>query len=439
MRLRALTHLMVPASAVLISACEGPQPLEPSATDVSVASTRSVPQQTGPYGATASSSSETRIDVSWQDNSTKPTSFEVHRSINGESGAFALLATTAARITSYSDQAVGFGAPYCYKVRGVQTSGSKTTNSAFSNTACAATVPSAPTNVAAVAAPATYVNISWEDNSSIETGYQVLREVWSGRQFFLHATTPANAVAHADDAVRDGTQYCYQVRAVRKLDHPDGSVTYSYSAPSSTACATAPLPLPPVAPSNTIARPSSSTTATVAWTDNSPRADGFRNYRSTDEGTVWILAGTVTRMQWQGFEDTGRQTEQRVCYRVTAFNAGGESPPSNASCITPPAFPTNVTATRLDAQTIEFKWNDNSSIEEGYQIWMTWGYGVCDGASAGWYEGEDLVVELPPGSTSYRHTEVSVGCGYENQGVNGYYIVSTKDGGRSSAMGVPIP
>src|SRR5688572_13958388 len=99
MRVRALLHLMVPTSAVLISACEGPQPLEPSASDVSVASARSVPQQSGPYGATALSPSETRIDVSWQDNSTKPVSFEVHRSTNGESGAFALLATTAARVT----------------------------------------------------------------------------------------------------------------------------------------------------------------------------------------------------------------------------------------------------------------------------------------------------------------------------------------------------
>ena len=44
--------------------------------------------------------SDSRIDVSWQDNSANETGFEVHRSADGANGIFTRIATTAAGVTS---------------------------------------------------------------------------------------------------------------------------------------------------------------------------------------------------------------------------------------------------------------------------------------------------------------------------------------------------
>ena len=60
---------------------------------------------------------------------------------------------------------------------------------------------------------------------------------------------------------------------------------------------------------------------------------------------------------------------------MVAFNLVGDSPPSDSSCTKPPAAPTVVAATPLDAETIEFTWTDNSNVEQGYQVWLDDGYG----------------------------------------------------------------
>lgn len=435
MRVRALVHVILPASAILLVACEGRQPLDPSAaTELTVAAARSASDPVGPSSTTAVGVSETQIDVAWQDNSIKRTGFEVHRSSTGEGGSFFLLATTAANITRHSDQWLAFGTPLCYKIRAVQRVGNKTTYSAFSNTACAAAPPNAPTNFVAVAAPNTFINLTWQDNSNAETSYQVFRQLNGLDSFFLLATTAANTTAYADQPATAGTRHCYQVGAVRKSTLPDGSFTYSYSARSNTECAVAPAPLPPAAASNSTASPTSSFGTTVRWTDNATNEDGFRVYRSTDGGTAWVLAGTAPRAEWgvPQFDDSGLQSEQQVCYRVVAFNSGGEAPSSNTGCTTPPAGPSDLTATRVGAETVRFNWSDNSAVEDGYQLWVRWAHGDCN-ASTGWYEGESLIAELPIGSTSYDYTPVELGCGPDEPGsYYGYFVVAARDGGRSS-------
>jgi hypothetical protein len=121
-----------------------------------------------------------------------------------------------------------------------------------------------------------------------------------------------------------------------------------------------------------------------------------------------------------------------VCYKVVAFNSGGEAAASNTACSTPPAAATNFAVTRLNAEEVEFSWNDNSSVEDGYELWVWMTEGDCcqegSGCNSGYSEGEILVTRLPSGTTSYRHKPKAV-CGYAEYG---YYVVATKDGGRST-------
>ena len=153
----------------------------------------------------------------------------------------------------------------------------------------------------------------------------------------------------------------------------------------------------------------------VSWLDNSSDEGGFRIERSLDLGSSWTAAGTVGPNVSASL-DSGRASEQQVCYRVIAFNAWVVSAPSNADCTTPPAAPTNLTATAVDpAPTIDLTWMDNSAVEDGYVVWAE--------LSTGWTV-EFLLIELLPNST---HQTTSCGDGYECY----YYIAARKDGGYS--------
>src|SRR5207244_5573127 len=102
------------------------------------------------------------------------------------------------------------------------------------------------------------------------------------------------------------------------------------------------------APSSTVspytvgAKPWSSSTVgvSVTWTDVSKPASSYRMYRSTDGGAAWELV-SLTGSDGRFWDY--RPSEQLACYRVVAYNAGGDAAPSNTACATPPAGPTNLT------------------------------------------------------------------------------------------------
>jgi hypothetical protein len=128
----------------------------------------------------------------------------------------------------------------------------------------------------------------------------------------------------------------------------------------------------------------------IGWGDNSSNEDGFRIERSTDGGATWAVAGIAPASNYAGSTatDGGRASELEVCYRVVAFNASGDSAPSNTACTTPPAAPSNLTKTWLDAVTVEVRWTDNSAVEDGYEVHFSDGESYCSYAF------------LPPNSTS---------------------------------------
>jgi hypothetical protein len=76
-----------------------------------------------------------------------------------------------------------------------------------------ATPPAAPTNLAASAASATQVNLTWTDNANNETGFKVERKTGANGTYAQIATPGVNATSYSDTTVAAGTQYTYRVRA----------------------------------------------------------------------------------------------------------------------------------------------------------------------------------------------------------------------------------
>lgn len=280
-------------------------------------------------------------------------------------------------------------------------------------TAAWAPTVKAPSNTNAVAASESRIEVGWQDNSPNEAGFEVHRSAnGPGGTFTLRASTGANVTNYSDTGVDPLTQYCYKVRAFRRADGKTG-----YSDFSNTACATTPAPPAPTAPSGADAKPGTSTSVDVRWSDNSTNEDGFRVERSLDAGATWATAGTVGP-NVASFSEAGLASEQQVCYRVIAFNRGGDSPPSNTDCATPPAAPSGLTAATAQ-QGIDLAWTDNSAVEHGYEVQR-----ATDGVSF------SAVADLPANSTTYHDARATANATYW------YRVRAKKDGGFSDPSNI---
>ena len=250
----------------------------------------------------------------------------------------------------------------------------------------------AASNLAAVAVSVSRIDLSWQDNSSNESGFEVHRSTTGASGAFTwRASLAANTSAYSDTGLTASTQYCYEVRA----SQTKGAKTY-LSAFSAIACATTPAPPPsppppppptPSAPDQVYAGLMTGITAWVQWVDNSTNEDGFRVERSGD-GTNWMTVGSIGPSSDYSvlFVDTTWTIEQSACYRVIAFNAAGDSPSSDA-CTPPLLGPTLLTMVGDD-----LTWADNSSVESSYELWFM----DVDGGPA--YEG--LAGTYPANTTS---------------------------------------
>jgi hypothetical protein len=276
----------------------------------------------------------------------------------------------------------------------------------------------APSNPTATRSGPSRIDVRWQDNSGNETGFEVHRSTTGAAgPYALLAASGASTVTYPDVSADSEKDHCYRVRAVRGT----GGKT-SYSAFSTEAC----VPASPASLYEVRARPLGSTMIHIAttWT-GSTAAPARRVYRSADGGVTWELIATGLYAPWLLDE---RPSEQEACYRVVAFNEGGDAAASNTACTTPPAGPTSLAGTMTGPTTLELTWSDNSSVEDGYQVWMlTYAYN-CE--SSGYSEGEILIADLPAGSTVYAAiAQTLIPCEYGAL----YYVLATKDGGRSDA------
>jgi Fibronectin type III domain len=341
-----------------------------------------------PSGVDAVAQGAGTVSVTWVDNSTEETGFRVERG-PGTPDTWAAFATVAANTRAVTDANQPVERAVCYRVIAFNSGG----DSEFSNVDCA-TTPAAPSGLTATAGGETSIDLAWVDNSQVEDGYEVEREN------IVVATLTANATTYHDAGLVPNTRYHYRVRA-RKAD---GFSMYSGLAAAVTTT------VPPLAAGELRATPWSSSSVTLSWSDNSATEDGFRIERSFDRGASWDSAGTAgPDVLW--FDDSGRQSEQELCYRVMAYNSGGDAGPSNIACTTPPAAPGNLAGGPTEDQSIELRWDDNSNVEDNYQIWLA--------TPEDFY----LVATLPANSTSAR---------MPSYGINWDYAVAVgKDGGMS--------
>lgn len=221
--------------------------------------------------------------------------------------------------------------------------------------------PSTPTELEMVANSKTMIWLLWDDNSSSEQGTYVERSLNGTSGWTQIGTTSPNVESIIDTGRTCGTDYYYRVRAYNEA----GNSPYSNVLRTNTTECTS------TAPTNLILSNATQTSIKLTWGDNSSNETGFRIERSPN-GTTFTEIATVGA-NVETYTSTGLTCNTTYYYRVRSYNAGGNSAYTNIAsektleCS--PAAPTDLTATGQSRTHILLQWKDNSTNENGFEIW----------------------------------------------------------------------
>ncbi|MGC9455659.1 MAG: fibronectin type III domain-containing protein, partial [Phycisphaerae bacterium] len=320
-----------------------------------------------PTNLTATAVSSTQIDLDWDDNSEPDLDhYNIHRSttsrVKGNPSDFYTTCTPS----NYSDMAVSAGTTYYYKVLAVDTAGDESdpSNEASATPAGDTTPPAAPTNLSASVVSGSQIDLDWDDNTEGDLdGYNVYRDTSSGVPVdagYQIATGVASS-SYSDTTVDDQTTYYYVVTAVDTASNE--------SAASNEASATTPDETPPAAPTNLTATGVSQSQIDLDW-DDSPEPDWshYNVYRDTSSGfTCDVNTLLVSNVTGSAYSDLSLPMSTTYYYKVTAvdtsYNESGASNEASATTLgdtTPPAAPTNLSATAVSYDQIDLDWDDNT-------------------------------------------------------------------------------
>ncbi len=174
--------------------------------------------------------------------------------------------------------------------------------------------PDGPSDLQAVSASASRMDLDWTDHASDESGFKIARATASVGPYTHVATVAADLCSYADTGLIDGTSYYYRVRAFNAAGD---------SAPSDDN-ATTPL----AAPTNLSAGAASSSRIDLSWTDHSSVESGFRiEQKAGSGGTYTEIAVVGTNVST--YNNTGLETSTTYYYRVKAYKGGLDSAYSN--------------------------------------------------------------------------------------------------------------
>ncbi len=156
-----------------------------------------------PSGLTATAASQTQINLAWTDNSVIETGFKVEREGT-------LIITTAIDAISYDNTNLSCGTTYNYSVKSTNTVGDSTAVTASATTQdCPLTAPS---DLTSTDVSQNKINLSWTDNSSVETGFKIERDG------VLITTTIADTTSYSNGGLTCSTNYSYSVKATNAAE-----------------------------------------------------------------------------------------------------------------------------------------------------------------------------------------------------------------------------
>jgi titin len=178
-----------------------------------------------------------------------------------------------------------------------------------------------------------YVGFTWVDNSDNETGFRIEQKQGVEGTYSVILTVGANFTSMGGINVpRDGSTYLFRIKAFNASGE---------SAPSNEVAIDTDIPaqVPPPMPNTPIAFQIGGIAAFptylalgFTWVDNSQDETGFRIEQKQGSGAFFVVA-TVPANQTNVGGIIIPRDGQTYFFRIKAFNANGESAPSNTVSI----------------------------------------------------------------------------------------------------------
>ena len=261
------------------------------------------PVPDAPKALRASAATLTEVSLSWNDASNNEQGFSLERSV-GDDQSFTELAALPTDATAYQDNSLESEKVYYYRVRALGKSESE--HSPYTAVVSVNTY-SAPSNLAGVMQSDTTVILSWQDNSTLETGFVVERSP-DGTEFTTLSTLAADAITYTDSQAAAGTDYQYRVYALMDDVETDATRTTVDG-----------LLAPPVS-----LRIGSSTgdEVSLAWDYPGSNASDYVIERKTGEADFTRLA-SVAIANGKQYSDTDVEEGQAYTYRIKTTDATG--------------------------------------------------------------------------------------------------------------------
>jgi len=147
--------------------------------------------------------------LTWIDTANDFTGFNILRQTG--TGAFQVVGSTDAAVTSFSDPTVTAGATYTYEVEATDANGPSSPSNQVSITTNP-NAPLAPTNLRASGTSGGQVTLTWVDVNTDAEGFKIERATGSG-SFAEIMRVGANLRSFSDTTVAPGVAYSYRVRA----------------------------------------------------------------------------------------------------------------------------------------------------------------------------------------------------------------------------------
>ncbi len=271
--------------------------------------------------------SPTQIVLAWQDNSTNETGFEIARRTSGS--PYEIKGEVFSDETTFTDNMVEPDKAYFYKVRAVNSHG----ESSYSDEIQVRTkstkegdgevsVPSAPANLE-VLIENKMILLTWDDTSTNETSFRIYMSIDDPDTFALYKDLPPDTTRYEErDLLIPGRTFYFHITAVNK---------YGESDPSNDAMITikeTDSKTIPNKPTDLKAFEVYSTEVVLKWTDNATDEEGYKvERRRIDEGKFTTIQSTPSNVN--SFKDEKLNPDTIYYYRVYAYNAAGNSFPSN--------------------------------------------------------------------------------------------------------------
>lgn len=184
-------------------------------------------------------SSDTQIDIQWQNNCSTEKGFYIYRKAPGEMKFTMIDDTKSPQWTGYGDAGLKPGSNYAYYVSAYNEFGSADSNILTTSTTGTALLD-APSALTAKALSGITISLSWKDNSDNEDGFILERSLTQVKNYKTVADLDENCTSYDDKGLTPGTTYYYRIKAYNTETGSD----YSALASAQTVAQAPPLPDP---------------------------------------------------------------------------------------------------------------------------------------------------------------------------------------------------